>query len=124
GDQHALVCASGMPPPTPVTAASCARRVPSDTPAAAQLPRRGRACRGSCAPHPAARSQPRPARLGLGLRAMRWAAVSLVFLVGCRFDLPEIGVDGVDAPGGEGNPNCMLWTTRGGHVSDLCTMPP
>ncbi|HSK04113.1 MAG TPA: hypothetical protein VK932_22820 [Kofleriaceae bacterium] len=53
---------------------------------------------------------------------MKRAAVSLVFIVGCRFELPNAP----DASGDSGMDGelCTPWNTRGGHVRDVCTMAP
>ncbi len=51
---------------------------------------------------------------------MRWVAVSLVFVVGCRFDLPEVGPD--DSGGGGSDAEPARRSTRGGHVRDVCAM--
>ncbi len=46
--------------------------------------------------------------------------VLLLFVVGCGFSSPSV----IDAPGDSGTDgeSCTAWSTRGGHVRDVCSM--
>src|SRR6185436_12453382 len=81
---------------------------------------------GSAGARPASREalagrDPRPAagRFGLGSTRMRWLAL-LLAVVGCGFRSPAAS----DASGDDGNnADCTPWSTRGGHVKDVCSTP-
>jgi len=50
---------------------------------------------------------------------MRWLAL-LLAVVGCGFRSPAAS----DASGDDGNnADCTPWSTRGGHVKDVCSTP-
>jgi hypothetical protein len=55
---------------------------------------------------------------------MKRAVASLLVVMGCRFDLPDVVTDASGDVGTEGAINCTPWNTRGGHVQGVCTTSP
>ena len=62
-------------------------------------------------------------RIGLRLESMRWSGAFLIFVAGCRFDLPDVAPtpdDSMIDP--DGSSECVAWTPLARHVVP-CDLP-